>query len=309
MKKSYYQVVNNRMIITRGVSIIDIRELYAKRRDTEEEEAYLASYNLNKYFRPSVSTDIAAFMIQNKSEENYRKAKKTSLSLLLVKRGQHPFKNYWALPGGFMREEESIEECAYREIVEETGIKPISMKPVGVFSELGRDPRGRIISNAFASILCDEAGEAAGGDDAADAKWFDITLEQREDYYYLELESGEISISAVLMETCSEFGSKRFEIMECNGLAFDHAAIISTALCELRKDVLDFDILFDFLPKKFTLLNLQQVQEIILNKTILPANFRRKVADYVEETEEYATGAGHRPAKLYIRRKMASESK
>lgn len=297
------------MIISREVSIIDIRELYAKRTDTAEEEQYLANYNLNKYFRPSVSTDIAAFMIQNKCEENYRKAKKSSLSLLLVRRGQHPFKDYWALPGGFMREEESIEECAYREIVEETGIKPISMKPVGVFSELGRDPRGRIISNAFASILCDEAGEAAGGDDAADAKWFNITLEFKEDNYYLELQHGEILLSAVLRESDSGFGNKRFEIIECNGLAFDHAAIISTALCKLRKDVLDFDILFDFLPRKFTLLNLQQVQETILNKTILPANFRRKVADYVEETEEYATGAGHRPAKLYIRREMVSAEK
>lgn len=291
------------------MKLITIKELYAKRTDIAEEEKFLETYSLTKYFRPSVSTDIAAFKIQNKSRENYRKAMKASLSLLLVKRGQHPFKDYWALPGGFLREEESIEECAYREVVEETGIKPISMKPIGVFSELERDPRGRIISNAFASILCDETGEAVGGDDAADAKWFDITLELQEEDYYLELEHEEITLSAVLKEVKNEFGSRRFEIKECSGLAFDHAAIISTALCVLRKDVLDFDILFDFLPEKFTLLNLQQVQETILNKPVLPANFRRKVAEYVEETEEYATGAGHRPAKLYIRRESASGEK
>lgn len=280
---------------------MNIRELYEKRENTEEEEKFLSTYSMSKYFRPSVSSDIAAFTIQNKSEENYRKERETSLLLLLVKRGAHPFKGYWALPGGFMREDESVEECAYREIMEETGIEPISMKPVGVFSECGRDPRGRIISNAFASIIYDGAREIAGGDDADDAKWFEVTLEKREGAYHLELISGEIHLAAVLKESRSEFGVQRFEIMENEGIAFDHAAIIGTALSSLRKDVLDFDILFDFLPEKFTLLNLQRVQETILNQTIQPANFRRKVAPYVEETEEYVTGAGHRPAKLFKR--------
>lgn len=282
---------------------MSISELYKKRQKNPEEESFLAAYNMEKYFRPSVSSDIAAFTIQNRSEENYRKENEASLLLLLVKRGEHPFKNDWALPGGFMREDESIEECAYREIMEETNIKPISMKPAGVFSECGRDPRGRIISNAFVSIIYDGVREIAGGEDAAEARWFEITLEKEEGIYYLKLNSEGIRLSAVLKETHSEFGIKRFEIMESSGIAFDHASIISTALCTLRKDVLDFDILFDFLPEKFTLLNLQRVQETILNKPALAANFRRKVAAYVEETEEYVTGAGHRPAKLYIRKK------
>lgn len=282
---------------------MSISELYKKRQKNPEEESFLAAYNMEKYFRPSVSSDIAAFTIKNRSEENYRKENEASLLLLLVKRGEHPFKNDWALPGGFMREDESIEECAYREIMEETNIKPISMKPAGVFSECGRDPRGRIISNAFVSIIYDGVREIAGGEDAAEARWFEITLEKEEGIYYLKLNSEGIRLSAVLKETHSEFGIKRFEIMESSGIAFDHASIISTALCTLRKDVLDFDILFDFLPEKFTLLNLQRVQETILNKPALAANFRRKVAAYVEETEEYVTGAGHRPAKLYIRKK------
>lgn len=282
----------------------NIRDLYNKRNISDEEKEYLAEYDINKYFRPSVSSDIAAFTIKNRSEENYRKEEKACLLILLVKRGTHPFKDYWALPGGFMREDESIEECAYREIVEETNILPISMKHVGVFSETLRDPRGRIISNAFTSIIYDSEGEIISGDDAEDARWFEITLEMKEGLYCLSLKSGDTKLNAILKETNNKFGIKRFEIFESDGIAFDHAAIISTALSSLQKDVLDLEILFDFLPEKFTLLSLQRVQEAILNKPLISANFRRKVMPYVEETDEYVTGAGHRPAKLYIRKKQ-----
>lgn len=281
---------------------MNIKELYDKRKDISEEKEFLLSYDISQYFRPSVSSDIVAFTIQSKSEENYRKEDQTSLLLLLVKRGTHPFKGDWALPGGFMRENESIEECAHREIVEETNINPISMKPIGVFSECDRDPRGRIISHAFASIIYDGAREIASGEDAEDVKWFEVTFEAKDNLYFLALKNEEQYLTATLKEVRNEFGVKRFEVIEEVGIAFDHAAIIGTALSSLRKDVLDFDILFDFLPEKFTLLSLQKVQETILNKTIQPANFRRKVAPYVLETEEYETGAGHRPAKLYMRK-------
>lgn len=286
---------------------MELDQLYKLRGDTREEEEYLSTYSLEKYFRPSVSSDVAVFTIGEKDEENYRKENETSLLLLLVKRGQHPFKDYWALPGGFMRENESIEECAHREIVEETGIEPNSLKPVGVFSQCNRDPRGRILSNAFTSIIYDGAGESRGGDDAVDAKWFEITLEYDEGLYRLKLYHENIQLCAELKEIRNEFGLKKFEIMKCEGIALDHASIIGTALFSLRKDVMDFEILFDFLPEKFTLSRLQKVQETILNKTILPANFRRKIADYVEETDEYETGAGHRPAKLF-KRKAKKES-
>lgn len=286
-------------------STYSIRDLYEKRIVSDEEKSYLAEYNINQYFRPSVSTDIAAFTIKNKNEENYRKEEKASLLILLVKRGTHPFKEHWALPGGFLREDESIEECAYREIVEETNIKPISIKHIGVFSEVGRDPRGRIISNAFTSIIYDSEGEIISGDDADDARWFEIILEVKNELYHLSLKNGDILLKAVLRESKNEFGIKRFEIVESEGIAFDHAAIIGSALSSLRKDVLDLEMLFDFLPEKFTLLSLQRVQETILDKELLPANFRRKVMPYVEETDEYVTGAGHRPAKLFVRKERS----
>ncbi len=279
---------------------MNLTELYASRGDLPDEKKYLETYKMDNYFRPSVSSDVVAFTIGNTDEENYRKEGEARLLLLLVRRGTHPFMNSWALPGGFLRSDESVEECAFREIVEETGIKPVSMKHVGVFSDCDRDPRGRIISNAFTSIIVDGSTEAHGGQDANDAKWFEITFTEQSGLYYLNLVNEDIVLKAVLKEIRNEFGIRRFEIIESGDIAFDHAAIIGTALTSLRNDVMDFNLLFDFVPKKFTLLKLQRIQETITGRTTQAANFRRKIADYVEETDEYETGAGHRPAKLYI---------
>lgn len=282
-----------------------LKELYGQRENLEEEKEFLASYSLDNYFRPSVTSDVVAFAIGSYDKGNYRKESDTILQLLLIKRGAHPFKDYWALPGGFLREDESVEECAWREIIEETGIKPISMKNIGVFSSCDRDPRGRIISNAFTSIILDESRDVTGGYDAEDADWFNVSFEIVEDLYYLRLSNNSTELSAVLKLIRNEFGIHRFEIIESKGVAFDHAAIIGTALTSLQKDVEDYNVLFDFLPKKFTLLKLQKVQETITGKKIQPANFRRKIADYVAETEEFEKGAGHRPAKLFIKRNLA----
>ena len=283
---------------------MNIKSLYDKREISPKEREYLENYHIEQFFRPSVSSDIAAFTIENTETENYRKEEERELKILLVKRGQHPFRGYWALPGGFLQEEESIEECALREIREETNIQPISMKPIGVFSECGRDPRGRIISHAFTSIIHDGTREAVGGDDASQAEWFAISLQEKDGLHYLEMEKDEIRLTAILQEKNHRFGYRQFEILDSCGLAFDHAAIITTALMSLRRDVWDFEMLFDFLPEKFTLNHLQKVQEQILDQPVLTANFRRKIAPLVEETKEHVTGAGHRPARLYTRRKI-----
>ncbi len=93
-----------------------------------------------------------------------------------------------------------------------------------------------------------------------------------------------------------------YKIADSGGIAFDHAKIIAKALTALRTAARDFEMIFDFLPEKFTLTELQNVQETVMNISVLPANFRRKIAGYVEETDEYTQGAGHRPAKLYRRK-------
>ena len=278
--------------------------LNQKRSEKSDEELFLSAYNIEDYDRPSVTTDIVAFSIQSEREDTYRHNPKNNLSVLLIKRGEHPFMNKWALPGGFIKADESIEECALREIAEETNVTPEALMLFDQFSEPDRDPRGRIISNAFLSIISEDGLKLMGGDDAIDARWFEVSFDKKEEgNYLLQLKCQDVTILAHLKESVSRFGKIEFDIIQSDGLAFDHAKIIATALTVLRKNVMDFDFIFDFLPEKFTLTAVQKVQETITNVTQLPANFRRKIADYVEETEEYITGAGHRPAKLFIRRK------
>ena len=96
-----------------------------------------------------------------------------SLKVLLIKRKNDPFKNQWALPGGFLEDYETLEKGAQRELEEETGIKTDNMEQVGIFATPGRDPRGRVISIAFTKVVSNEV-PVKGNDDATDAKWFDI---------------------------------------------------------------------------------------------------------------------------------------
>jgi len=270
----------------------------------ESEKDFLENYKLSDYDRPSVTADVAAFMISSDDQESYRKNPENKLRLLLIKRGGHPFKDMWALPGGFLQRGETIEQCALREIQEETNVLPVSIMPVGVFSEPGRDPRGWIISNAYVSIISEESVKQVGMDDASDAQWFAVSFDRdASGNYQLTLDYEDTELKAVLAEEKTSFGRTEFRIIESGGLAFDHAAIIAEALTALREAAKNYDTIFDFLPEKFTLTSLQKVQETIMNVSILPANFRRMVSSYVEETDEYVRGQGHRPAKLYKRKK------
>ena len=113
--------------------------------------------------RPMVSVDIIVFALS----EN--KAK-----LLLIKRGNEPFKGMWALPGGFVDLDEELEDAAVRELAEETGLVNISLKQMHTFGGVGRDPRGRQITVAFMGITTEELNEIQAGDDAAEARWFDV---------------------------------------------------------------------------------------------------------------------------------------
>ena len=118
----------------------------------------------------------------------------------------------------------------------------------------------------------------------------------------LTLESGDLTLKAELKKKKNQFAMWEYEILENGGLAFDHAKIIVSALTYLRQAAEQFDLLFDFLPEQFTLTELQKVQEAITAVPALTANFRRKISDYVTETEKFTSGAGHRPARLYQRK-------
>lgn len=115
---------------------------------------------------------------------------KNGYELLLILRKNEPFKNQWSLPGGFLEMDESLETGALRELKEETGLKMENLQQIGAFGALGRDPRGRTISVAFAGKI-NNSGEVQGGDDAEDAKWFSL-----EDLPALAFDHAEIIKSA-----------------------------------------------------------------------------------------------------------------
>ncbi len=97
-----------------------------------------------------------------------------NLKLLLIKRGGYPYKNFWALPGGFAKPGEDIYETAKRELFEETGVDAAYLKLAGIFGEPGRDPRGWIVSNAFMALINAEDKTICAGTDAKEAMWFSI---------------------------------------------------------------------------------------------------------------------------------------
>lgn len=270
------------------------------------------------YYRPSVSTDIIVFLIRENREESWRHDPGKRLSVLLVKRGVEPFRGAWALPGGFLRGGETLVQCAAREIGEETGVLPRVLMPCGVYDAPDRDPRERVITRAYAGILNGEDIAARGGEDACDAAWFDLVSERDGNEMRITLTRGrqdedgsrvhpssveeneKISCLVELLRT--PFGEPDCRIIESGGLAFDHAAILAAALITLRERIESFEHVFEFMPPLFTLTSLQNVMETVCGLSYTPANFRRKVAHYVEETQEFIRGSGHRPARLYKRK-------
>ncbi len=269
------------------------------------EQQFLQNYSQDRYDRPSIATDIAAFSLRTVKSDAYRASPELKLCALLVRRGGHPFQDHWALPGGFLQRGESIDECAFRELKEETNLQPVSMLWVDTFSQPDRDPRGWIISHAYASVIAEEDAKIIGGSDAADAQWFEVIFrEESKDRWNLELRNGETTLSASLQAAPSATAKTRFTILENNGLAFDHASILASAMDTLRREGEKMETVFAFLPEKFTLFALQKVQETLLGISLLTANFRRKIADFVEETDEYTEGAGHRPARLFRKKAL-----
>lgn len=289
--------------------------------NSKEEQEFLKHYNIANYERPSVATDMAIYSIMDEGEQdNFRKLPQKALKLLLIKRASHPFREHWALPGGFCRPDEDVYETARRELYEETNVKDAYLNLAGIFGDVGRDPRGWIISNTFLALIDGATCNLRAGTDAWEAKWFSVQFERTElrkeivedtmtveSEYVIDLQHEEtgICLHAKLREYKSferYHETVRYEIIESRGLAFDHAKLILYTLLFLRKNVQnDLKIVFDLMPETFTLTQLQHAFEVILGEKLLTANFRRKMNEYVIETEQIVEGAGHRPAKLFRR--------
>lgn len=282
----------------------------------QTEAAFLHSYDASAYEKPSVTTDIVVFSIGKGKRETYRQLPKRHLQILLIRRKHHPFQTCWALPGGFVNLDESLREAAARELHEETGLEPDYLGQLYTWGEVERDPRMRVISTSYMAIVNETNKKLKAGDDASEACWFDLssrieTVETHEVdgqleyvwYIRLLLKNGQEELSALLRISRWFKGSTvaiNREIVENNGLAFDHAKIIEHGLEKFRHKIKYTDLLFKLVPEFFTLTELQHVYEAVVDKKISRASFRRSIADKVTETEQYVTKGGHRPSQLYV---------
>lgn len=206
-----------------------------------------------EYPRPSVTVDIVVFGYDGGAQ----------LKLLLIERGGEPFKGHWALPGGFVDMEENLESAALRELEEETGVKDLFVEQLYTFGQPGRDPRGRVISVAYFSLVNLQDHPAVASSDATRAEWFSVN-----------------------------------EIPE---MAFDHDQIIDAAKKRLAAKVRYQPIGFELLPGEFTLGQLQQLYETVLNvEAFNKRNFRTRIlrTGILEEVGRQKNVA-HRPAVLY----------
>lgn len=288
------------------------------------EKEFLAAYRPGDYVRPSVAADMVIFTVTEESINNYRKLPQKQLSVLLIERGGHPFLGCFALPGGFVRPNETTLEAAKRELREETGLDHVYLEQLYTFSEPERDPRTWVMSCSHMALIDSSKVQPKAGDDARRAAWFQVTLQLldehieyqqkkgascssviRTQHYELNL-TGEGTILRSLIEKVitKENGAvtTTYDIQENNGLAFDHAKIITYALERLRNKLEYTDLALNLMPEEFTLTQFQQVYEIILDKPFLKAAFRRKIAPLVEETDFFTEKEGHRPSRLYRRK-------
>ncbi len=292
----------------------NLKEILRNRQGLTEEE-FMEKYDVSMYERPSVTVDMLIFTVVNEEEKNYRKLPEKALKILMVKRGDHPFMGQWALPGGFVSIKESVEDAALRELKTETNVENVYMEQLYTWGDVGRDPRTRVISCSYMALADSTKLNIVAGDDADDAKWFNIryniTQEKKtttekgyttEKLYSINLLNGAEVLSATVREVKTVEGKvvkTSRDVLESNGVAFDHAKMIGYGIERLKNKIEYTDIAFSLMPELFALSELQQVYEVILGKELLAAAFRRKIANMVVETSQFTKDAGHRPSKLY----------
>ena len=205
-----------------------------------------------RYPRPALTVDCVVFGLADES-----------LQVLMIKRDLEPFAGRWALPGGFVEMEETLESAARRELREETGLDTTYLEQLYTYGDLNRDPRERVVSVAYFALVKMGVHSVQAASDARSVDWFPVD--------------------------------------DVPSLAFDHEGILSDALQRLRSKVRYQPIGFELLPRKFTLRQLQRLYETILDRPLDKRNFRKKILamDLLEELDEQETDVAHRAARLF----------
>lgn len=268
-------------------------------KEYHSEEEFLKDYDSSIFEKLSMTADILIVSVSSKDSENYRKTDKKSMSILLVKRTDYPYKGKWCLPGGFLDPKvETLEECAKRVLKKETNLSNVYLEQLYTFDEPNRDPRMRVISTAFVALI----DKKKLTEKVKNASWFDLTLMEEENHVVdIVLDNGEETISFRIKKKLREKTTDRYDFVTIknDSLAFDHARVILAGLERIKNKINYTDIVFNMMPEYFTLGELQQVYEVILNKKLLDPAFRRIIANKVVKTEKMKTGAGHRPSYLF----------
>lgn len=248
---------------------------------------FLAKYNPDKYKHPSTTVDMIVATVQD-----------NSLKVLLVKRKDHPFIGCWATPGGFVQFGEDIDQAAMRELYEETGLKNnIYFHQLYTFGKADRDPRTHVITTAYLTLVPHEViCQTMAGDDAADAQWFTVSQNIVEESEYErvsklvlqnEFDTIVYRITERVTDNWVKFSSELVEGESTNQLAGDHVKIVNMAINEIKEHAFSGGLIFNMLPKEFTVSELLSAYEAISGKkwpARLKSNFARDVKKYILPT-------------------------
>lgn len=254
------------------------------------EEEYLKNYDPHEWESPGLTVDMLIFTIKN--------IKKPVLQLLLMKRQNYPYKDYWALPGGFVAMGDSIDEAAKKKLNEKTGLNNIYLEQLYTFGDVDRDPRTRIISSAYMALVPEGFAQIS---DKENLKWFDVEFDNEK----MILTNGDIIISYNINKIREKNGvitlSKYKTVLsdESNDeLPFDHSDIIYMALNRIAGKCEYTYILYNLMPKEFTIPELQSVYELFLKKRPHNTLFRERNLKHLIDTNKVDKNS-YRPAKIY----------
>lgn len=270
-------------------------EQVLRNKDGLTEKEFLKKYNPGDYKRPSVTADIMVIGM----DKHF-----SNLKLLLIKRSDHPFINKWALPGGFINDNETAYQAAARELEEETGLKNVYLDQIYTFTKPRRDPRTWVMSIAYMALV-QNLETVKGMDDAADAAWFDLIF--NDDALILFNSERNVEIKYNLKSKTFKNGILSYQnyvpIHETGfeKIAFDHVEIIIESLIKLRNEFLYSNKAFCLVPDEFTLPELQKVYEVVLGQKLYKKSFRDIVKNKVLETgyEKKSQIKSGRTSKIY----------